>query len=121
MGFMGKGGLLGGLADALKGKAGEVGGSSFPKGTYVTVRYDSGEVTLAFVYPSKEEETITHSMVKCATILAMGVINIEKDNRTNATVLVHGTKYLVVLNDGRQAVITAGLGENAYMLESVLF
>ena len=119
MGFMGSGGLLGNLKDAVNGKLGEVGGFEFPLGTFVNAKLVEGEHVLCFNYPNKEVETITHDMVKCATVLAMGVIDIENNNK--GTTMLYGTKYLCVLKDGRQAVLTVGLGKGAYMIERVLF
>ena len=100
-------------------RAGEVNGDAFPLGTYINFGAEDGENYMLFTYPNKEEEKITHDMVKCATVLAMGVMDIEKKN--NTTTLLHGTKYLCVLKDGRQAVLTVGLGKTQYKVERVLF
>ena len=59
-------------------------------------------------------------MIKCATVLAMGVVDIEK-GANNTTTLRYGTKYLCVLKDGRQAVLTVGLGDVQERVERVLF
>ena len=108
--------------NALKSlnRAGEVNGSAFPLGTYINFGSEDGENYMLFTYPNKEEEKITHDMVKCATVLAMGVMDIQKPN-ANTTELLHGTKYLCVLKDGRQAVLTVGLGRTQYKVERVLF
>ena len=114
-----------GLGDLVKGalknltKAGWVNGSEFPKGTYINFGNDDGENYMLFTYPNKTEEKITHDMVKCATVLAMGVIDIQKTN--NTTTSIYGTKYLVVFKDGRQAVLTVGLGDTLFNVERVLF
>lgn len=110
-----------GFKDLVKSltRAGEVNGSEFPLGTYINFGSDEGENYMLFTYPNKTEERITHDMVKCATVLAMGVMSIEKNN--NTTQLNHGTKYLCVLKDGRQAVLTVGLGVTQYKVERVLF
>lgn len=100
---------------------GKVNGHDFPLGTYINLMTDDNERALLFTYPDKTEEKITHDMIKCATVLAMGVIDIEKDNAKNITTLLYGTKYLVVLNDGRQAILTVGLGDTLYKIEAVLF
>ena len=113
------GGIAGAIANAAKGKAGEVTGSSFPADTYLQFRKEEGEPAIRFVLPSKEEVVVTHDKVKCATVLAMGVIDIQQNN--NVTTSIYGTKYLVVLKDGRQAVLTVGLGEAQYFVERVLF
>lgn len=107
--------------NALKSanRAGEVNGSAFPVGTYINFGSDEGEQYMLFTYPNKEEEKITHDMIKCATVLAMGVMDIKQDNR--GTTLLHGTKYLCVLKDGRQAVLTVGIGETQYRVENILF
>ena len=110
-------------------RAGEVNGSQFPLGTFINfaVRDKANPETgaketyecMLFTYPDGKEEEITHDMVKCATVLAMGVMDIDK--RGNTTTLLHGTKYLCVLQDGRQAVLTVGIGATQYKVERILF
>lgn len=106
---------------------GEVNGSVFPFGTYINFRLEDSEEYMIFIYPNKEEERITHDKVKCATILAMGVSNKNTSSGTKvsvggidgyATIIV---KYLCVLKDGRQAVITVDSCKNQYKVEKVLF
>ena len=110
-----------GLKNMLKSlfRAGEVNGSDFPLGTFINFGENEGENYMLFTYPNKTEEKITHDMVKCATVLAMGVMEIKQTN--NGTELLHGTKYLCVLKDGRQAVLTVGLGKTQYRVERVIF
>lgn len=114
-----------GLTDFAKGafksltSVGRVNGYNFPVGTYINLDSNEGERVFLFTYPNKTEERISHDMIKCATILAIGVIDIKQNG--NQTTLIYGTKYLVVFNDGRQAVLTVGLGEALYKIESVLF
>lgn len=114
-----------GLGDFVKNavksafRAGEVNGSAFPLGSYINFGSEEGEHYMLFTYPNKTEEKITHDMVKCATVLAMGVMDIKQDNK--GTTLLHGTKYLCVLKDGRQAVLTVSVGKTQYMVERVLF
>ena len=120
---MGLGKMIG---NAIKSatRAGEVNGSEFPLGTYINFGSNEGENFMLFTYPNKTEERITHDMIKCATVLAMGVMDIEHktDSKGNSiTNLIHGTKYLCVLKDGRQAVLTVGLGKTQYMVERILF
>ncbi len=112
---------MGFLANAIKSatRAGEVNGSEFPLGTYINFGSSDGEHYLLFTYPNKTEEKITHDMVKCATVLAMGVVEIKQEG--NVTTSLYGTKYLCVLKDGRQAVLTVGLGKTQYQVERVLF
>ena len=98
---------------------GKVNGYDFPLGTYINLTNNDGERGFLFTYPDKTEEKITHDMIKCATVLAMGVIDIEQKN--NQTILLYGTKYLVVFKDGRQAVLTVGIGDTLYKIEFVLF
>ena len=107
--------------NALKSlsRAGVVNGSEFPLGTYINCGASDGENFILFTYPNKTEEKITHDMVKCATVLAMGVTAIEKNSKE--TTMLYGTKYLCVLKDGRQAVLTVGLGETQSKVERVLF
>ena len=108
-------------ANALKSamRAGEVNGSNFPLGTFINFGTDEGENIMLFTYPDKTEEKISHDMIKCATVLAMGVMDIKNDNK--GTTMLYGTKYLCVLKDGRQAVLTVGLGKSQYKVERVLF
>ena len=108
-----------GKALQSKFRAGEVNGSAFPIGTYINFGVDENENFILFTYPNDSEEKITHDMVKCATVLAMGVMDIKQDSK--GTTLLHGTKYLCVLKDGRQAVLTVGVGNSQYRVESVLF
>lgn len=107
--------------NALKSlsRAGEVNGSAFPLGTYINFGSEEDENFMLFTYPDKTEEKITHDMVKCATVLAMGVMDIKKDSKS--TTSIYGTKYLCVLKDGRQAVLTVGLGVTQYKVERILF
>ena len=109
------------VGNAIKSasRAGEVNGSAFPVGTYINNGQSEGERFILFTYPNKTEEKITHDMIKCATVLAMGVVEIKQDSK--GTTLIYGTKYLCVLKDGRQAVLTVGLGKTQYYIESVLF
>lgn len=109
------------MKNALKSatRAGEVNGSEFPLGTYINFGSEDGENYMLFTYPNKTEEKITHDMIKCATVLAMGVMDIKQDNK--GTTMIYGTKYLCVLKDGRQAVLTVGLGKTQYKVERVLF
>ena len=113
------GGKLGAVLDAAKGKAGEVNGSSFPMGTWFKYSLKDGERGITIVLPNKEEVPLFHDQVKCATVLAMGVIEIKQDNK--GTTVIYGTKYLCVFKDGRQAVFTVGLGDSQAALEGVLF
>lgn len=123
-------------ANAMKSafRAGEVNGSEFPLGTFINFGSEEGENYMLFTYPDKTEEKITHDMVKCATVLSMGVINIKSAQETkglgaqNKTGVIqgnvameYGTKYLCVLKDGRQAVLTVGVGKTQYMVERILF
>ena len=114
-----------GFKDMLKNavkqatSAGKVNGKDFPLGTYINFGSEEGENYMLFTYPNKTEEKITHDMIANATVLAMGVMDIEQ--KSNQTTLIHGTKYLCVFKDGRQAVLTVGLGTTQYKVERVLF
>ena len=111
-------------------KAGDVVSSDFPLGSYINFGTEEGENYILFTKPDKTSEKITHDMVKCATVLAMGVIDVAAANSGHSTntgvitgnvCVLYGTKYLCVLKDGRQAVLTVGLGKDAYRVERVLF
>ena len=110
------------LKNAVKSanRAGEVNGSDFPLGTYINFGSEDGENYMLFTYPNQTEEKITNDMVKCATVLAMGVMDITK-NSNKPDIIHYGTKYLCVLKDGRQAVLTVGLGKTQYKVERILF
>lgn len=120
-------------ANVMKSKfrAGEVTGSEFPLGTFINFGAEEGENYMLFTYPNQTEEKITHDMVKCATILAMGVIDLKtpdeakRDNRIGViqgnVCMEYGAKYLCLLNDGRQAILTVALGKTQYKVEQVLF
>lgn len=112
---------MGALGNMMKSlfKAGWVNGHEFPKGTFLNFSSDGAEKCFLFTFPNKTEEKITHDMIKCASLMAMGVIDIEK--KGNVTTLIHGAKYLIVLKDGRQAVITVGIGDPMNHVEGVLF
>ena len=111
-------GVMGNMLKSLT-KFGWICGHDFPYGSFINLTKEENENAFLVTYPNKTEEKITHDMIKCATILAMGVIEIEQ--KGNVTNLNHGTKYLMVLKDGRQGVITAGLGDPCKKIETVLF
>ena len=103
----------------LNTRAGDVVSSDFPLGSFINFGSEEGENYILFTKPDMTSEKITHDMVKCAAVLAMGVIDIQA--KGNVTTSLYGTKYLCVLKDGRQAVLTVGLGKDAYRVERVLF
>ncbi len=119
MGFLDK--LKQAGAGALKAmtSAGYVSSHDFPVGTTINFGSDEGESAMIFTLPSKEEIKITHDMVDSASVLAMGVIDIE--HKDNVTTSFYGTKYLIKLKDGRQAVLTVGLGNTLYRIENIIF
>ena len=102
----------------LNGEAGVVSGSAFPVGTYLHFEGKPEEKKLYFVYPDKSTEELTHDMVKCATILCNGVFMY---GAPLALEPINGTKYLVVLKDGRQFVHLVHLAETQYFVESIYF
>lgn len=119
MGFMDKLKSAGGSVLKAMTRAGYVSSHDFPVGTTINFGSDEGEKAMIFTLPNKEEVKITHDMVESATVLAMGVIDIQ--NNKNVTTSLYGTKYLVKLKDGRQAVLTVGIGNTLYQVESILF
>lgn len=94
-------------------------GHDFPIITVLQFRKDENERAFLLTYPNDKQELVTHDMVKCATVLSMGVIDIKNNNK--GTQIIYGTKYLVVFKDGRQGVITSGLENTSKAIESVLF
>lgn len=118
-----------GFADKMKEMAnsalkhatriGNVSGSSFPLGTIINLTTDDGDAAMLFTYPNKEEYTVTRDKVKNAEVLAMGVIDIENNNKGTTT--IYGTKYKVELTDGKVAILTVGLGNTLYQIEKIIF
>ena len=118
-----------GFADKMKDMAktalknatsiGKVSGSSFPLGTIINFAHDGGDAAMMFTYPNKEEYMVTRDKVKHAEVLAMGVIDIQKDNKGTTT--IYGTKYRVELMDGKVAILTVGLGDTLYKIERIIF
>ena len=102
-------------------KFGWINGADFPIGTYINVISESGEKAFLLTYPNNKEEKVTHDMIRCATVLAMGVIDIHQGSGRTPTELIYGTKYLCVFEDGRQGVLTSGIGKTQSMIESVIF
>ena len=98
---------------------GKVTGSAFPIGTIINMTKNEGEKAFLFTYPNKEEYIVTRDKIKSAEVLAMGVIDIQKDSK--GTTMLYGTKYKVELTDGKIAILTVGLGNSLYQVESVIF
>ena len=115
---MGFGSFLKDVAKKMT-KVGTVSGSSFPLGTYINFATEDGDAAMLFTYPSKEEYMVTHDKVESAEVLAMGVIDIKQDGKN--TTMLYGTKYRVVLKDGKVAILTVGLGDTLYKVERVIF
>ena len=110
------------MKNALKAATsiGKVSGSSFPEGTIINLGTNAdGEKQMLFTYPNKEEYFVTRDKVKSAEVLAMGVIDIENNNKGTTT--IYGTKYKVELTDGKVAILTVGLGNTLYQIERILF
>jgi hypothetical protein len=118
-----------GFADKMKDMAksamknatsiGKVSGSSFPLGTIINLTKEDGDAAMLFTYPNKEEYTVTRDKVKNAEVLAMGVIDIQSNNKGTTT--IYGTKYKVELTDGKVAILTVGLGNTLYQIEKIIF
>ena len=115
-----------GFKDMVKGalkaatSIGKVSGSSFPTGTIINLgTTGDGDKQMLFTYPNKEEYVVTRDKVKNAEVLAMGVIDIKQDSK--GTTSIYGTKYKVELTDGKVAILTVGLGDTLYKIESILF
>ena len=102
-------------------EAGVVSGSAFPEGTYLHFEGRPEDKKLYFVYPDKTSEELKHDMVKCATILTTGVFTYGDPMGNPAVEPINGTKYLVVLKDGRQFIHLAHLAETQYFVERIYF
>lgn len=120
MGFMDKVKSAGKSIGKQLNKVGKVNGHDFPVGSYINFGSDEGERAMIFTLPNNEEVKITHDMIESASVMAMGVIDIEKNSKGGTTV-TYGTKYYVKLKDGRVAILTVGLGNTLYRVENVLF
>jgi hypothetical protein len=79
------------------------------------------EKKLFFVCPDGTKEELSHDMVKCATILATGVFMYGNPLGNPPLEALNGTKYLVVLKDGRQSIHLAHLAETQYFVERIYF
>lgn len=114
-----------GFKDLIKNVAkqamsiGKVSGSGFPVGTIINLSSSNGDSAMLFTLPNKEEYVVTHDKIVSAEVLAMGVIDIESNNK--GTTLIHGTKYKITLTDGKVAVLTVGLGDTLYKVEHIIF
>ena len=105
----------------LTAEAGVVSGSAFPEGTYLHFEGKPEGKKLYFVYPDNGMEELTHDMVKCATILTTGVFMYGHPLGNPPLEPINGTKYLVVLKDGRQFVHLVHLAETQYFVERIYF
>ncbi len=114
-----------GFGDIMKGamkaatSIGKVSGSEFPVGTIINLTNTDGDASMTFTLPNKTEYIVTHDKVKNAKVLAMGVIDIQKNG--NTTTSIYGTKYELELTDGKVAVLTVGLGDTLYKIEHIIF
>lgn len=102
-------------------EAGVVSGYAFPEGTYLHFDGKPESKKLYFVYPDETTEELTHDMVKCATILATGVFMYGNPLGNPPAEPINGTKYLVVLKDGRQFIHLVSLAETQYYVERIYF
>ena len=100
-------------------KIGDVSGSEFPVGTVIHFSETDGDASMTFTFPNDTKYVVTHDKVKHAEVLAMGVIDIQKNN--NTTTSIYGTKYKVELTDGKVAILTVGLGNTLYKIEHIIF
>lgn len=98
-----------------------ISGCDFPIDTNIDLVESKKCKYLVIRYPNGTTGKITHDMVKCATILAMGTIKTVMDTHGKIISEVKGIKYLIVLKDGKQAVLTAEIGSSQYIIESIIF
>ena len=111
-------GLLKNIVKAIT-KIGYVSGASFPVKTAINLTTKDGDSAMVFTLPNGTEYFVTHDTVQKAEVLAMGVIDIEQNNK--GTTMLYGTKYRVELTDGKVAVLTVGLGDTLYQIEHIIF
>ena len=91
-------------------------GSAFPRHAVLKCVGTVDDMRYHIVNAAQKDELIeelTRDKIKCATILGMG------DVFTTAPCPV--VKYLVVFNDGRQAIFTSKLAESQFVIERILF
>ena len=114
---MGLGDTLKTIAKANLLNGGTISGSAWPFAAFIGYKKDNGEgkECLEVTKPDNTTEYITHDMVQCATVMAMGITKVDANGRMD-----YGIKYLCVLKDGRQAVITSTLNSQ-YNVEKILF
>ena len=105
----------------LQMEAGVVSGYAFPEGTYLHFEGKPEDKKLFFVYPDSTTEELKHDMVKCATILTTGVFTYGNALGNPPLEPINGTKYLVVLKDGRQFIHLVHLAETQYFVERIYF
>ena len=105
----------------LTREAGVVSGSAFPEGTYLHFEGTPESKKLFFVYPDSATEELTHDMVKCATILTTGIFTYGNPSDPTKLEPINGSKYLVVLKDGRQFIHLVSLAETQYFVERIYF
>ena len=106
-------------------------GASFPKHACLKFEGTIDDLHCFIVNAADKDshiEELTHDKIKCATIIGFGEVYVEAKLMTIGTTSTPGgfapcpvVKYLVVLTDGRQAVITSRLAESGLQIERILF
>ena len=106
-------------------------GSAFPR--HAALKFEGTVDDLhCFIVNAAEKnehlEELTHDKIKCATLLGFGEVYVAASLLTRGTTSTpSGTapcpvvKYLVVFNDGRQAILTSRLAESGLSIERIIF
>ena len=97
-------------------------GSSFVRHAALKFEGTFEDMHCFIVDAAKDDEHIeefTHDKIKCATILGAGEVYVSVNSTEVKPCSV--MKYLVVFNDGRQAILTSRLAESGFAIERILF
>ena len=105
-------------------------GYYFPIGTKVFLADDDNERVLELEAPNGEIFVLSHDKIKAAHPPVLGIIAINQESMlaaaanghtTQSKTLIHGSKYLVELNDGNSVMLSIILGEPMYKVESIIY
>ena len=106
-------------------------GSAFPRHAALKFEGTINDLHCFIVNAAAKDEhleELTHENIKCATLLGFGEVYVEAKLLTLGTTSTPSgrapcpvVKYLVVFNDGRQAILTSILAESGLQIERILF
>ena len=106
-------------------------GSAFPRHAVLKFEGTVDDLHCFIVDAANKDEQVeelTHDKIKCATVVGFGEVYVAANLLTLGTTSTPGgvapcpvVKYLVVFNDGRQAILTTRLAESGFTIERILF